>query len=143
MSIAADIRPGDDPVEVFKKLVGRTRTKYMEELFGYFDIPAAFISHVFGNLHARDTLTQREREHCAVAALCVLNRANELKSHIIAAVRAGATKEGMWPRSSSRCPLTAACRSVSKASRSQRRYLRRPPPPRRPWTDSFFSPPNI
>jgi len=93
MSIAADIRPGDDPVEVSKKLVGRTRTKYMEELFGYFDIPAAFISHVFGNLYARDTLTQRERELCAVAALCVLNRANELKSHIIAAVRAGATKE--------------------------------------------------
>jgi len=32
------------------------------------------------------------RELCAVAALCVLNRGNELKSHIIAAVRAGATR---------------------------------------------------
>jgi 4-carboxymuconolactone decarboxylase len=27
-----------------------------------------------------------------VAALCVLNRANELKSHVIAAIRTGATK---------------------------------------------------
>ena len=92
MAVASDIRPGDDPVEVSEKLVGRTRTKLLNELFGYFDIPAAFINHVFGNLYARDTLTQRERELCAVAALCVLNRANELKSHIIAAIRAGATK---------------------------------------------------
>ncbi|NQU15803.1 MAG: carboxymuconolactone decarboxylase family protein [Desulfobacteraceae bacterium] len=92
MSIAADIRPGDDPIEVSKKLVGRTRTRLLGELFGYFDIPADFINHVFRNLYARDTLTQRERELCAVAALCVLNRANELKSHIIAAIRAGATK---------------------------------------------------
>ncbi len=91
MTIAADIRPGDDPVEVSKKLVGRTRTALLKELFDYFDIPADFINHVFGNLYARDVLTQRERELCAVAALCVLNRANELKSHIIAAVRAGAT----------------------------------------------------
>lgn len=92
MTIAADIRPGDDPVEVSKKLVGRTRTALMKELFDYFGISADFINHVFGNLYARDVLTQRERELCAVAALCVLKRANELKSHIIAAVRAGATK---------------------------------------------------
>lgn len=92
MAVASDIRPGDDPVEVSEKLVGRTRTKLLNELFGYFGIPAAFINHVFGNLYARDTLTQRERELCAVAALCVLNRANELKSHIIAAIRAGANK---------------------------------------------------
>jgi len=92
MAVASDICPGDDPVEVSEKLVGRTRTKLLNELFGYFDIPAEVINHVFGNLYARDTLTQRERELCAVAALCVLNRANELKSHIIAAIRAGATK---------------------------------------------------
>ena len=40
----------------------------------------------------RDVLTQRERELCAVAALCVLSRGNELRSHIIAAARSGATK---------------------------------------------------
>jgi len=92
MAIASDIRPGADPVEVSEKLVGRTRTKLLNELFGYFDIPDAVFNHIFGNLYSRDTLTQRERELCAVAGLCVLNRANELKSHIIAAVRAGATK---------------------------------------------------
>jgi alkylhydroperoxidase/carboxymuconolactone decarboxylase family protein YurZ len=92
MAIASDIRPGDDPVEVSEKLVGSTRTTLLRKLFAYFDIPADFINHVFGNLYARDVLTQRERELCAVAALCVLNRANELKSHIIAAARAGATK---------------------------------------------------
>jgi len=92
MAMASDIRPGDDPVEVSEKLVGSTRTTLLRKLFAYFDIPADFINHVFGNLYARDVLTQRERELCAVAGLCVLNRANELKSHIIAAVRAGATK---------------------------------------------------
>lgn len=92
MAIASDIRPGDDPVEVSEKLVGRTRTKLLRELFDYFNIPATVINHVFGTLYARDVLTQRERELCAVAALCVLNRTNELKSHIIAAVRAGAAK---------------------------------------------------
>ena len=92
MAIASDIKPGDDPVEVSEKLVGRTRPKLLNELFGYFDIPDAVFNHIFGNLYSRDTLTQRERELCAVAGLCVLNRANELKSHIIAAVRAGATK---------------------------------------------------
>ncbi|MFC1884138.1 carboxymuconolactone decarboxylase family protein [Thermodesulfobacteriota bacterium] len=93
MAIASDIRPGDDPAEVSKKLVGRTRTKLLEELFSYFNIPSSFINHVFGNLYARNILTQRERELCAVAALCVLNRTNELKSHIIAAIRSGATRE--------------------------------------------------
>jgi len=92
MAQASDIRPGDDPIEVSEKLVGRTRTALLRKLFAYFDIPADFINHVFVNLYARDVLTQRERELCAVAGLCVLNRANELKSHIIAAVRAGATK---------------------------------------------------
>jgi alkylhydroperoxidase/carboxymuconolactone decarboxylase family protein YurZ len=91
-AIAANIRPGDDPVEVSHKLVGLTRTQLLKDLFGYFDIPANIINHVFGNLYARDVLTQRERELCAVAALCVLNRSNELKSHIIAAIRAGASK---------------------------------------------------
>ncbi len=91
-AIAADIRPGDDPVEVSHKLVGRTRSELLRELFGYFDIPADFINHVFGNLYARDVLVQRQRELCAVAALCVLNRTTELRSHIIAAIRTGASK---------------------------------------------------
>ncbi|MBU2549576.1 MAG: carboxymuconolactone decarboxylase family protein [Proteobacteria bacterium] len=92
MTVASDIRPGDDPIEVSEKLVGRTRTRLMKELLEFFDVPEALINHYFGTLYTRDVLTQRERELCAVAALCVLNRTNELKSHIIAAVRAGATQ---------------------------------------------------
>ncbi len=61
-AIAADIRPEDDPVEISHKLVGHTRTQLLTELFGYFNIPSDFINHVFGNLYARDVLTQRERE---------------------------------------------------------------------------------
>jgi len=93
MAIASDIRPGDDPLEVSEKLVGRTRTRLMRELFNYFGFPEDFFKHVFGNLYARDILTQRERELCAVAALCVLNRTHELRSHVIAAFRAGATRD--------------------------------------------------
>jgi len=93
MNIAADIRPGDDAVDVSDKLVGKTRTRLLREMMDFFDIPAEFVEHIFGKLYARDVLTQRERELCAVAALCVLSRGNELKSHIIAAVRAGATKQ--------------------------------------------------
>ncbi len=73
--------------------MGRTRTRLMRDLFEYFDLPEELFKHIFGNLYARDVLTQRERELCAVAGLCVLNRTNELRSHIIAALRAGATKE--------------------------------------------------
>ncbi len=91
MAIASKIRPGDDPVEVSERLVGRTRTRLMRELFDYFGFPDHLFNHVFGNLYSLDVLTQRERELCAVAALCVLNRTNELKSHIIAALRAGAS----------------------------------------------------
>ena len=93
MSIASDIKPGDDPKEIAEKLVGRTRTRLIREIFEYFDFPEKMAFQVFGNLYARDVLSQRERELCAVAALCVLDRENELKSHIIAALRAGATQK--------------------------------------------------
>ena len=91
-AIAADIRPEDNPVEISHKLVGHTETQLLTELFGYFNIPSDFINHVFGNLYPRDVLTQRERKLSAVAALCALNRTNELKSHIIAAIHVGASK---------------------------------------------------
>jgi len=92
MAIASDIKPGDDPTEVSEKLVGSTRTRLLRELFDYFDLPVGVTNYIFGDLYTRDKLTQRERELCAVAALCVLNRKDELKSHIIAAIRAGASK---------------------------------------------------
>ncbi len=93
MTKPANIRPGDDPARVSEALVGRTRTRLLNELFDFFELPQEAVDHIFGNLYTRDVLTQRERELCAVAALCVLNRTNELKSHVIAAVRCGASKQ--------------------------------------------------
>ncbi len=93
MSIASDIRPGDDPVEVSEKLLGRRRTQAMRDLFAYFELPEDVFRYFFGTLYTRNVLSQRERELCAVAALCVLGRTEQLRTHIIAALRAGATRK--------------------------------------------------
>ena len=86
MAIASDIRPGDDPLRFPKNSWAVPAPRLLRKSSSPTLIYRPdFINHVFGNLYARDVLTQRERELCAVAALCVLNRANELKSHIIAA----------------------------------------------------------
>lgn len=34
MTIAADIKPGDDPEEVSRKLMGSSRTRLMKDLLG-------------------------------------------------------------------------------------------------------------
>lgn len=93
MAIASDIRPGDDPLQVSEKLVGSKRTKAMRDLFAYFGLPEDVFRYFFGTLYTRDVLTQRERELCAVAALCVLSRTEQLRTHVIAALRAGATRK--------------------------------------------------
>ena len=55
---------------------------------------ARHISMFFtGRLYARDVLPQKARELCAVAALTVLNRGDELRLHIQAALNVGATKQ--------------------------------------------------
>lgn len=46
-----------------------------------------------GRLYSREVLSQKQRELCAVAALTVLNRAEELRLHIHAARNVGATKD--------------------------------------------------
>lgn len=93
MPTTSDIRPGDDPVQVSEKLVGRRRTQAMRDLFAYFGLPEDVFRYFFGTLYTRDVLTQRERELCAVAALCVLGRTEQLRTHIIAALRTGATRK--------------------------------------------------
>jgi len=47
---------------------------------------------VFGGLYARDVLDQRTRELCALAALVVLGRNAQIRSHILASLNAGATR---------------------------------------------------
>ncbi len=55
---------------------------------------ARHISMFFtGRLYARDVLPHKVRELCAVGALTVLNRTEELRVHIHAALNVGATKE--------------------------------------------------
>jgi 4-carboxymuconolactone decarboxylase len=46
-----------------------------------------------GKLYSREVISQKQRELCAVASLTVLNRANELRAHIHAALNVGATRE--------------------------------------------------
>ena len=46
-----------------------------------------------GRLYAREVISQKQRELCAVAALAVLHRLEELRLHIGAALNVGATKE--------------------------------------------------
>ncbi len=46
-----------------------------------------------GRLYSREVLPQKQRELCAVAALTVLNREEELRLHIHAARNVGATRE--------------------------------------------------
>src|SRR2546428_5544498 len=45
-----------------------------------------------GRLYAREVISQKQRELCAVAALTVLHRLEELRVHIGAALNVGATK---------------------------------------------------
>lgn len=46
-----------------------------------------------GRLYSREVISQKQRELCAVAALTVLDRQAELRAHIKAALRVGATKQ--------------------------------------------------
>ena len=55
---------------------------------------ARHISTFFtGRLYARTVISQKERELCAVAALTVLQRLDELRIHIGAALNVGASRE--------------------------------------------------
>jgi 4-carboxymuconolactone decarboxylase len=46
-----------------------------------------------GKLYSREVISQKQRELCAVAALTVLNRVNEIHAHIHAALNVGATRQ--------------------------------------------------
>jgi 4-carboxymuconolactone decarboxylase len=46
-----------------------------------------------GTLYSREVISQKQRELCAVASLTVLNRRNELRAHVHAALNVGATRQ--------------------------------------------------
>ena len=57
------------------------------------ELAREFSRFYVGRLYAREVLTQRERELCAVAALTVLNYQEELGFHAGAALNCGATPQ--------------------------------------------------
>jgi 4-carboxymuconolactone decarboxylase len=55
---------------------------------------ARHISMFFtGRLYAREVISQKQRELCAIAALTVMQRLDELRVHVHAALNVGASKE--------------------------------------------------
>lgn len=64
------------------------------ELWKKFDAELAKELSMFytGVLYSREVIPQKTRELCAVASLTVLERKNELKAHIHAAMNVGATR---------------------------------------------------
>ena len=46
-----------------------------------------------GVLYSREVISQKQRELCALASLTVLNRTNEVRMHIHAALNVGATRQ--------------------------------------------------
>jgi 4-carboxymuconolactone decarboxylase len=46
-----------------------------------------------GTLYSREVISQKQRELCAVASLTALNRRNEIRAHIHAALNVGATRQ--------------------------------------------------
>ena len=46
-----------------------------------------------GTLYSREVISQVQRELCAVASLTVLNRRNEVRAHLHAALNVGATRQ--------------------------------------------------
>lgn len=65
------------------------------QLWRHFDRDLARHMSMFftGRLYAREVISQKQRELCAVAALTVLQRLEELRIHIDAALNVGATKD--------------------------------------------------
>ncbi len=57
------------------------------------ELARQFSMFVTGRLYAREVLSQKERELCAVAALAVLNFWDELRIHCVAALNSGATSK--------------------------------------------------
>src|SRR5215467_9364043 len=65
------------------------------ELWKKFDKDLARQLSMFfaGGLYSREVISQKQRELCAVASLTVLERGNELRAHIHAALNVGATRQ--------------------------------------------------
>lgn len=81
----------DTARKLFHTLTGGTGYEQWKK----FDTPLARQLSMFftGVLYSREVISQKQRELCAVASLTVLQRANELRAHIHAALNVGATRQ--------------------------------------------------
>lgn len=57
------------------------------------DLARALSMFFTGTLYSREVISQKQRELCAVASLTVLNRRNELRAHVHAALNVGASRQ--------------------------------------------------
>ncbi len=88
------------PQEFYPPAIRRGDTQYgegyTEKLFGRLneldpDFSMLFQQFVHGGLYDRDVIPHKTREFCAIAALCVTGRFNQMRSHFTAARSYGAT----------------------------------------------------
>jgi 4-carboxymuconolactone decarboxylase len=71
------------------------RVANLQELMTYFDpeLAVEIGNFVLGKLYSRSVIPWKTRQLCAIAALTVLYRPEQLRGHIIYALQAGVTKE--------------------------------------------------
>jgi len=71
------------------------RVANLQDLMTYFDpgLAVDIGNFVLGKLYSRSVIPWKTRQLCAVAALSVLYRPEQLRGHIVYALQAGATKE--------------------------------------------------
>lgn len=77
----AERKPGDlNPYEIWKDFFGSETAFNLSTFYT-------------GRLYAREVVSQKQRELCAVAVLTVLHMPDELRAHVKAAMNVGATRE--------------------------------------------------
>lgn len=71
------------------------RVANLQELMTYFDpdLAADIGAFVLGKLYSRTVIPWKTRQLCAIAALSVLYRPEQLRGHVLYALKAGVTKE--------------------------------------------------
>lgn len=71
------------------------RVSNLQELMSYFDpgLAADIGNFILGKMYSRSVIPWNVRQLCAIAALSVLYRPEQLRGHVIYALQAGVTKE--------------------------------------------------
>lgn len=92
--MADDVSQNPRAAEIVQRMfpvAGARRLRQLEQIDP--DIRRVLEDFVYGGMYAREVLDQRTRELCAVAALTVLGRNTQLRTHILASLHAGASRK--------------------------------------------------